>query len=73
MRRMMLAAFLATLGGQAAAQTMPGPHNGVIKPDSNVDPGMKVVSPRTHARMPVVHPPSNRRAGHHKHVTVVPK
>ncbi len=69
------AALVLALGlaGQAAAQDTPAPKNGVIAPGQNVDPGMKVVPPRTPTRTPVVHPPGRPRTDRRHDTVVVPK
>ncbi len=73
--RQTLLALLAVMpvAGRALAQDKPGAaHNGVIKPGANVDPGMKVVPPRTPTTMPVIQPHGAGR-GHQRRVVVVPK
>ena len=64
---------LAVVTAGSNAQPTPAPKNGVITPGSNVDPGMKVVPPKTPTTMPVVRPPGSAKPDRHRHVTVVPK
>ena len=64
MKRLLLLAPALLL---IAAQTPP-PTNGVIKPETNVDPNMRVVPPHAATRMPVVKPKAKQHG-----TVVVPK
>ncbi len=67
-RRLLLVALLVL----AAADTPP-PKNGVIRPGRNIDPGMKVMPPRTGTRTPVIHPPGESRDDQRHRTVIVPK
>ncbi len=89
MRCLMVLATAASLGYGTAATGSPDPvtpatrppatgspsvRGPVIRPPASVDPGMKVIRPATHARMPVIRPPTGTPdAKNTPPVTVVPK
>ncbi len=46
---------------------------GVVHPDDNIDPGMRVTPPPSAARTPVIHPRTRGRTQGHTPTVIVPK